>query len=129
MFDEVIVQNEPAWPLYCEHSFVTWRAPPRGELPALLATASAETAVMPAASMKTAISPAKRLRISCLRISPAPFLSLLSSSDSIEEFRCLLELPVRLREVPVDGSYVESDNRCDLRRGRDVHGVLPSVTF
>jgi len=39
---------------------------------------------------------------------------LLSSSDLIEECRCLLELPVRLREVPVDGSYVESDSRRDL---------------
>ena len=42
------------------------------------------------------------------------FLSLLSASDSVEECRCLFELAVRLREVPVDGSYVESDNRCDL---------------
>ena len=44
----------------------------------------------------------------------APFLSVLSSADSVEECGRLLELPVRLREVPVDGSYVESDNRCDL---------------
>ena len=46
--------------------------------------------------------------------SSAPFGSLLSPSDSIEECRCLLELAVRLREVPVDGSCVESDHRCDL---------------
>src|SRR5918992_4556356 len=93
MFDEVIVQKEPAWPLYCEHSFVTWRVPLRGDSPSSLSPASAETAVMPAASMKTAISPANRLRISCLRIAPAPFLSLISSSDSLERCRWLRELP------------------------------------
>jgi hypothetical protein len=30
MFEDVIVQNEPAAPVYSEHSFVTWRAPLRG---------------------------------------------------------------------------------------------------
>jgi hypothetical protein len=40
---------------------------------------------------------------------------LLSSSDSIEECRCFLQLSIRLREVPVDGSFVEADHRCDLR--------------
>jgi hypothetical protein len=25
--EDVIVQKEPAAPLYCEHSFVTWRSP------------------------------------------------------------------------------------------------------
>jgi hypothetical protein len=29
-FEDVIVQNDPAGPSYCEHSFVTWRAPLRG---------------------------------------------------------------------------------------------------
>ena len=42
------------------------------------------------------------------------FLSLLFPSHSVEECRCLLELPVRLREMPVDGSHVEPDYRCDL---------------
>ena len=36
--DDVIVQKEPAWPLYWEHSLVAWRAPLRGELPAWLRT-------------------------------------------------------------------------------------------
>jgi hypothetical protein len=27
IFEDVIVQNEPAAPVYCEHSFVTWSAP------------------------------------------------------------------------------------------------------
>src|SRR5438105_12349443 len=90
--DDVIVQKEPAWPLYCEHSFVAWRAPLRGELPAWLATA-----VMPAARMKTAISPAKRLKILYPLISSAPFLSLFRW-DLLEQCRWLLELPVRLRE-------------------------------
>src|SRR4029077_13329750 len=30
-FEDVIVQNEPASPVYSEHSFVTWRAPLRRE--------------------------------------------------------------------------------------------------
>jgi len=29
MFEDVIVQNEPAAPVYCEHSFVTYSAPAR----------------------------------------------------------------------------------------------------
>src|SRR5919201_2163993 len=40
--DDVIVQKEPAWPLYCEHSFVAWRAP-------LRAVGVAELAVVPSA--------------------------------------------------------------------------------
>jgi hypothetical protein len=39
----------------------------------------------------------------------------LIGSNLIEECRCLLQLSVCLREVPVDGSYVESDSGCDLR--------------
>ena len=47
MFEDVIVQNEPAVPSYCEHSFVTWRAPLRSvELaePAVATTPAAATA-------------------------------------------------------------------------------------
>jgi len=29
--EDVNVQKEPAWPLYTEHSFVTWRCPFRAE--------------------------------------------------------------------------------------------------
>jgi hypothetical protein len=39
-----------------------------------------------------------------------------------EERRCLLELSVRLREVPVDGSYVEFDNRSDLAPAASLSG-------
>ena len=30
-FEDVIVQKEPAAPVYCEHSFVTWRSPFLGD--------------------------------------------------------------------------------------------------
>src|SRR5919198_5029143 len=45
--DDVIVQNEPAAPVYCEHSFVTCRAPLRGVAvaePAVTANAAAAIA-------------------------------------------------------------------------------------
>jgi hypothetical protein len=29
--EDVIVQTSPAWPVYSEHSFVTWRSPLRGK--------------------------------------------------------------------------------------------------
>jgi hypothetical protein len=70
----------------CEHS-IRWRAPLRGELSVRPATASAETAVMPAASMRTAISPAKRLRISCLRLRTLPSLDARGPTDRGGAFR------------------------------------------
>ena len=30
-FEDVIVQKDPAAPVYCEHSFVTWSCPFRAE--------------------------------------------------------------------------------------------------
>jgi len=42
--DEVTVQKEPAWPVYSEHSFVTCRAPLRGESLAWLRNSAAQRA-------------------------------------------------------------------------------------
>src|SRR5213080_4064398 len=39
-FEDVIVQKPPARRVYCEHSFVTWSAPLRGELPPSLSSAA-----------------------------------------------------------------------------------------
>src|SRR5438046_2383328 len=41
MFEDVNVQKEPARPVYCEHSFLTCRAPLRGVADANGATATA----------------------------------------------------------------------------------------
>jgi hypothetical protein len=71
---EVMVQKAPAWPVYCEHSFVAWSAPLRGELPTWPVRASAATAVMPATSMASAINPAKGLMI-VLYVDVSLFLS------------------------------------------------------
>src|SRR5215210_3804352 len=50
--DDVIVQNEPAWPLYCEHSFVAWRAPLRAVDVAELAVATTAAAAIANTSAK-----------------------------------------------------------------------------
>jgi hypothetical protein len=48
MFEDVNVQKEPARPVYCEHSFVTFRAPLRGVADANgAATATATTTANP----------------------------------------------------------------------------------
>src|SRR6266513_731314 len=48
-FEDVIVQKPPASRVYCEHSFVTWSAPLRRELPPSLSSPAfreAETAAL-----------------------------------------------------------------------------------
>src|SRR5438270_12029542 len=41
--DDLIVQQPPAWPEYCEQSFVTWRSPLRGDAEPATANAPATT--------------------------------------------------------------------------------------
>src|SRR6266567_4529001 len=58
-FEDVIVQKEPAAPVYCEHSFVTRSSPLRGEEPvfaAELAPATAPVTTMARSNAKIALS-------------------------------------------------------------------------
>src|SRR5919106_3361133 len=62
---------------------------------------AAPNATTPATAATTATSNPKGVLMLAMA-SSAPFLSLLRSSDSLEQCRCVRELPVRLRQVPVD---------------------------
>src|SRR4029450_9770859 len=46
-FEDVIVQNWPARPAFCEHSFVTWRSPLRGDAANDASTAGRAVPSMP----------------------------------------------------------------------------------
>src|SRR6476619_6904385 len=81
MFEDVIVQKSPAWPVYCEggHSFVTWSSPLRGELPAALATANAPAATTDRSSPRIALT-LRLLRCGCVVV-------MLSSLGCLASFR------------------------------------------
>jgi len=48
-FEDLIVQKEPAPPVYPEHSFVTWRSPLRGDADNEAATAGRVVPTLPGA--------------------------------------------------------------------------------
>src|SRR6187431_501481 len=64
--DEVIVQKEPARPVYCEHSFVTWSSPVRGEADSAAVSEADSVALglvgrpLPPAQPATANAPAQK---------------------------------------------------------------------
>ena len=71
-FEDVIVQKPPARRVYCEHSFVTWSAPLRRELPPSLSSPAfreAETAALALGLVVLATGPVASLPLQPAAIS------------------------------------------------------------
>jgi hypothetical protein len=81
MFDEVKVQNDPACPVYSEHSFVTWRSPLRGEA----ATAGASPASDRIADAITMTIRVERIRCPSARGAVSP-VARHSPGDQVEDW-------------------------------------------